>query len=243
MRVFVTTFQQMTVLVLDFSHDFHSSPFVHFGGQLVLVDEVVSVGSFLLEGVLVKFSSDGLSTDVGPDGALVVDEAFDDRDDMSELCANIDNQTAFEGEEVSGEDGGFVHEESVEFVGFVEEFDEFLTVLFAAEGRFDVKERVFRWIDEHFFTKRKTSKGLESFPVFDETVIEDGFGVSILLGKGGVEIKFVFFGGCGIGLNIGGDDSIGSFLAGESHFGVEGSDFHNEGNSILMIKTWRDIHY
>lgn len=97
MRIFIPTFKQMTVLMFDLSHDFHSSPFIHFGGQLVLVDEVISVWTFLLDGVLVKFSSDGLATDVGPDGSLVMDEAFDDWDDVGELCANIDNQTAFEG--------------------------------------------------------------------------------------------------------------------------------------------------
>jgi hypothetical protein len=233
----------MAVLVLDFSHDFHSSPFIHFGSQLVLVNEIVSVGAFLLDGVLVKLSSDGLSTDVCPDGALVVNEAFNDRDDVGKLCANIDNQTAFKCKEISGENGGFVHKDSVEFVGFVEEFDEFLSVLFAAKGRFDVEKRVFGWIDEHFFAKCESGKGLESFPVFDETVIEDGFRVAILFCQRGVEIEFVFFGGYGIGLNVGRDDGIRSLLAGKSHFGVEGSDFHNQGNSILMIKTWRDIHY
>jgi hypothetical protein len=137
----------MAVLVFDFSHDFHPSPFIHFGSQLVLVDKIVSVGTFLLDGVFVKLSSDSLSTDVCPDGALVVNEAFDDRDNVGKLCSNIDNQTAFKCKEISGEDGGFVHKDSVEFVGFVEKFDEFLSVLFAAKGRFDVKERVFGWID------------------------------------------------------------------------------------------------
>ena len=36
-----------------------------------------------------------------------------------------------------------MHEEAVEFVLLEEEFDQFLTVLFAAEGRLDVEHGVF----------------------------------------------------------------------------------------------------
>ena len=135
-----------------------------------------------------------------------------------------------------------MHKQTVEFICLVKEFDQLLSVLFSAERRFDIKKRVFRWIDKHFLSECKTGKGLESFPVFNEAVFEYGLWVAILFGEGGVEIDLSFFRGGGIGLNKRRYDSVRSLFASESHFGVEGSDFHNQWNSILMIKTLGDIH-
>lgn len=136
-----------------------------------------------------------------------------------------------------------MHKQTIELVGFVKEFDKFLSVLFAAEGRLDIKERVLRRVDKHFFSEREAGQSLEAIPVFDEAVFEYGFGVGVFFGEGGVEIDFSFFVGGGILLDKGGHDDIWSFLAGKSHFRVERSHFHNQGNSILMIKTLGDIHY
>jgi hypothetical protein len=143
MRIFITAFQQMTMLMLYLPHDFHSSPFIHFGCQLVLVDEVVSVHAFLLKRVFVKLSSDCLTANVGPDRSFVVDETFNHWNNVGKLCANIDNQATFEGEKVSRENCRFVHEEAIKFVGFVEKLNKLLPVLFATERRLDIKERVF----------------------------------------------------------------------------------------------------
>lgn len=38
-------------------------------------------------------------------------------------------------------------------------------------------------------------------------------------------------------------DNIGAVFASETDFGVEGADFHDEGNSIEMIKSIWNIHY
>jgi hypothetical protein len=72
-----------------------------------------------------------------------VDEALHDWNNVGKLCANIHDQTTFEGKKVSGKNCRFVHKEAIKFVSFVKEFDEFLAVLFATERRLNIKERVF----------------------------------------------------------------------------------------------------
>jgi len=97
MRILITAFQQVAMLMLNFSHDFHSSPFVHFAGQIVLVGKVVSIFLFILKRILVELASDCLSTNIGPDCSFVMDEAFNDWNDMCILRPDIDDQTTFEG--------------------------------------------------------------------------------------------------------------------------------------------------
>lgn len=86
--------------MLDFSHDLHFPPFIHFWCQLILIVEIVSVGAFLLQRVLVKFSSDCLSTNVRSDCSFVVDKTLNDWNYVGKLCANIDHQTTFQGEKI-----------------------------------------------------------------------------------------------------------------------------------------------
>jgi hypothetical protein len=100
MRILISAFQQMTMLVLDLSHNLHSSPFIHLVGQFVLIKKVVSIRVLLLKGVLVKFTGNSLPTNVGSDRAFIVDEAFDNWNYVGILCANIDNQTTLQGEKI-----------------------------------------------------------------------------------------------------------------------------------------------
>lgn len=243
MYVLVSTFEKMTMLMLNLSHDFHSAPFVHFICQLLLVDKIISVAFFILKRVFIKLSSDGLSTYVGSDSRFVVDKSFNNWNDVGVLCTNIDHQTTLQGEKICWENGGFVHEETIELIRLIEELNELLSVLFTAQRWLNIKERVFWGIYEHFFTQCKSIQCLESFPIFNKTVLEYCLWISVFLGKGRVEIHFSLFRSISICLHIWRYNSVGSLFTSESHFSVEGSNFHNQGNSILMIKTWRDIHY
>jgi len=71
-----------------------------------------------------------------------VDEALDHWHHVRVLCAYVHHQGAFQAEQIGGEDRSLVHEESIELVLLEKQFDQFLTILLAAERRLDVEERV-----------------------------------------------------------------------------------------------------
>lgn len=100
MCILVPTLKQMAVLMLNLSHDFHSSPLVHFVRQSVLVGEIVPIPFFLLERIFVKFSGNCLATNVGSDCAFVVNKALNNWNHMGKLCANIHNQTTLQSKKI-----------------------------------------------------------------------------------------------------------------------------------------------
>lgn len=91
MNVFVSALKEMAMLMFNLSHNFQSSPFVHFICESVLIGKVITVSFLILKGVFKKLSSDGLSTNVGSDCRFIIDESFYHWNDVSILCANIHN--------------------------------------------------------------------------------------------------------------------------------------------------------
>ena len=139
MRILISAFQQVAMLMLNLSHDFHSTPLIHLICQPVLIGEVVSIALLLLKRIFVEFTRDCLPTNIGSDGALIVDEAFDDWNDVGKLCTNINHQTTFKGEKICREYCWFVHEKPIELICLIKQFDKLLPVLFTAKGWLDVE--------------------------------------------------------------------------------------------------------
>ena len=83
------------MLMLNFSHDLHFPPFIHFIGESVLVDKIVAVPLFILKRMFVQVTSNSLSTNIGPNGAFIVNESFNNGNYMSVLCPDINYETAF----------------------------------------------------------------------------------------------------------------------------------------------------
>lgn len=220
MGILVSAFEQMAMLMFYLSHNLHSTPLIHLLGQSVLIGEIISIPFFVLHRMFVEFSGYCLAANVGSDCSFVVNKTFNDWNHVSKLCANIHNQTTLQRKKISWKHCWFVHKKTIEFVGLVEKLDKFLSVLFAAEGRLDIKKGVLGGVDKHFFSEGKTGQSLESLPVFNETVFEDGLGVRVLFGERGVEIELGFFGGDGILLYEGWYDDFGFFFSSEPHFGV-----------------------
>lgn len=177
MGILISTFQQMAVLMLDFSHDFHSSPFIHFISQFFVIGKVVFISFLVLQRVLIKLTSNGLAADVCSDGRLVVDKTLNYWNNVRKLCANIDNQTTLQCKKICWKHSGLVHEQSIELIRLVEKLNQLLPVLFAAQWRLDIEKGVLWRIDKHFFSEGKTCESLEAFPIFDEAVFENGFRV------------------------------------------------------------------
>lgn len=91
MNVFISALKEMAMLMFNLSHNFQSSPFVHFICESVLIGKVITVSFLILKGVFKKLSSDSLSTNVGSDCRFIIDESFYNWNDVSILCSNIHN--------------------------------------------------------------------------------------------------------------------------------------------------------
>ena len=137
--------------MFDLSHDLHSSPFIHFICQSVLIWRVVTISFCILKRIFEELSCYCLSSNIGSYCCFIVNESLNDRNNVSILCANIYNQTTLQGEKISWKDRWFVHKKSIKLIGFVKKLNKFLPILFAAQWWFNIKERVFWWIDKHFF--------------------------------------------------------------------------------------------
>lgn len=77
------------MLMFNLSHNFQSSPFVHFICESVLIKKVITIPFLILKGVFKKLSSDSLSTNVGSNCRFIIDESFYNWNYVGILCANI----------------------------------------------------------------------------------------------------------------------------------------------------------
>lgn len=121
---------------------------------------------------------------------------------MGVLCSDVHHQGTFESKQIGRKDGGLVHEESIKFVFLEKKFNKFLPVLFAGEGRFNVEHWVLRGIHQHLFAEGESSHGLKPFPVVDETIFQDAFGVAVFAGKGVEEVEFYLFSVVAVDLDV-----------------------------------------
>lgn len=187
-------FKQVAVLVLHLPHDLHGSPFVHLVSQLILVAVGIPVLA-MSKGVTIEFTGNGLATHIGPDDALIMDEAFHNWHHMRVLRTDIHHQRTLQSEEVSGQHWGLMHEQSIELVLLKEEFDQFLTVLLAAQWWLDIEQRMLRGIHQQLLCKCRASESLEALPIIDEAILQYTLRVTIFSCEGVVEVEFDLFSG------------------------------------------------
>lgn len=90
MDILISALKKVTVLVFYLSHNFHSTPFIHFISQLILITEVVSVTFLVLKGIFVKLTSDCLTTYIRSNCCFVINKSLHNWNNMGKLCANID---------------------------------------------------------------------------------------------------------------------------------------------------------
>jgi hypothetical protein len=88
-----------------------------------------------------------------------------------------------------------MHEQSIELVLLKEELDQFLTVLLAAQWRFDIEQRMFRGIHQKLLGQRGASESLEALPIIDEAILQYALGITIFSREGVVEVELDLFPG------------------------------------------------
>jgi len=86
----MTTFEQVAVLMLYLSHYFHISPFVHFRSKSIRVMIIIAVFLSIKRG-FVQLSRDSLTSNTGSNNSLGMNKAFNNRNDVSILRANINH--------------------------------------------------------------------------------------------------------------------------------------------------------
>lgn len=77
------------MLMLHLPHYLECSPLVHAVSKTILVAICIAVFA-MSKRVLVEFSCDGLSSHAGSNDALIVDESFNNWDNVGVLCSDID---------------------------------------------------------------------------------------------------------------------------------------------------------
>jgi len=91
MSILIFTLQQMTMMMLNFSHNLHFAPLIHFVTKFILIDKIISVAFLVLKRMFIKFSCNGLSSNIGSDCSFVVDKTFNNWNYVSVLSANVNN--------------------------------------------------------------------------------------------------------------------------------------------------------
>ena len=84
-----------------------------------MIGEIVSVIRLTKKRMLVQISGNSLTSNVRPDDSFIVNESFHDRNYVSVLSANINDETAFQSEKIGGQNWRFMHEKAIKFVGLI----------------------------------------------------------------------------------------------------------------------------
>jgi hypothetical protein len=143
-----------------------------------------------------------------------------------------------------------MHEQSIKTVLLKEEFDQLLPILFAAERWFNVKYGAHRRCQLQFFAEVEVSQCLKAFPILNETVFEDALWIATLLCEGLVKIQLRLFPCLLVQLHILSYerryrrcDDVGAVLPCEANSGVERTNFHDERDTVEMVKPFWNVHY